>query len=295
MSSWFTFCIVRFKELFSSVCFLKINILHLALLWWFVLRFRNAKQLHNKSLEECTWGLFVMVINKWTLGIVDKQKIMDNSGRLSKRSEHDFSSLIASFILLSHNPLEALHAGWLTASPCWQLIAKNKLQSPTCSSKGCPCHTALPGAKTPSTCGNLTFCESCEGSSSYRCLSFRNLALTVKIKWASNLDLCPLESSMNSVHYGRDSKLQIIMFSNTLEPFIGSKVFFHLALLKINVLLNRNKITHLFKCSLNQGQREYIQPSTCQWKYWRLWFLWTLEKSPQFMYLCRSWPLLWQS
>lgn len=102
---------------------LKINILHHVLLWWFVLHFRNAKQLHNKSLEECTWGLFVMVINKWTLAIVDKQKTMDNPGRLSKRSEHDFSP----FILLTHNPLETLQERWPTASTSWQLVARDKL------------------------------------------------------------------------------------------------------------------------------------------------------------------------
>lgn len=52
MSSWFVCYIVHFKEL--SIYFLQTIILHHVLLQWFILHLRNAKQLHNKSLEECT-------------------------------------------------------------------------------------------------------------------------------------------------------------------------------------------------------------------------------------------------
>jgi len=68
-----------------------------------------------------------MVTNKKTLAIDDKPKIMDNSGRLSKRSEHDFSPLVTTFILLSHSPLETSHEWWPTASASWQLVARHRL------------------------------------------------------------------------------------------------------------------------------------------------------------------------
>lgn len=196
MSSCFLFWIVYFKELFS-ICFLKIIILHHVLLWWFVLHFRNAKQLHNKSLEECTWGLFVMVINKWTLAIVDKQKIMNNSGRLSKSSEHDFSPLATDFIVLSHNPLEMLQERCLSelADGChgWAIKPFFDLLQGTCATQ--LCQEQRHSASVENWLRMKT-----EEVSSCRCL-------TIEIKQESNLVLYPLTSSKQKVHYRREVKL----------------------------------------------------------------------------------------